>query len=85
MSSPSPLSGIALVDCARANADKGIAVAAERSGYGNDTAAFQSALNAACADMGVDVSELSDLVPSEQAKWHMQEGMEVAPDTPGDL
>jgi len=83
MSSSSPLTGIILVDCAKANAVNGVQVAAERCGYGEDTAAFRKALSSACADMDVEVTELSDLI-TETPRQRL-EGMEVAPDTPSDL
>lgn len=85
MASSSPLAGIALVDCARANAEAGLAAATERCGYGDDESAFQEALKTACAEMGVDINELSDLMVSERPQWTAKRGIEVGPDTPGDL
>ncbi|WP_035990396.1 hypothetical protein [Leptolyngbya sp. KIOST-1] len=85
MASSSPLTGVILVDCARANASEGLAIAAERCGYGSDTAKFQTALRAACSDMNVEIEGLSDLEDDEPAVVRAERGMEVAPDTPSEL
>ncbi|PSR18372.1 hypothetical protein C8255_07775 [filamentous cyanobacterium CCP3] len=85
MASSSPLTGVILVDCARANASAGLAIAAERCGYGNDTAKFQTALKSACSEMNVEIEGLSDLEDDEPAVVRADRGMEVAPDTPSDL
>jgi hypothetical protein len=85
MASSSPLTGVILVDCARANASEGLAIAAERCGYGNDTAKFQTALKTACSDMNVNIEGLSDLEDDAPAAVRAQRGMEVAPDTPSEL
>ncbi|MDB9524723.1 hypothetical protein PN498_01870 [Oscillatoria sp. CS-180] len=84
MSSSSPLTGPVLVDCAKANAHDGAVLAAQRCGYGNDVEAFQSALKSACADMGVDIKDISDLITDQQQVKTMG-GTEIAPDTPSDL
>ncbi|PZO44668.1 MAG: hypothetical protein DCF21_03295 [Leptolyngbya sp.] len=85
MASSSPLTGVILVDCARANASGGVAIAAERCGYGTDTAQFQSALKSACSEMNVTIDGLSDLDDEPSAPWHPAPGIEVAPDTPSEL
>lgn len=85
MASSSPLTGVILVDCAKANASQGLAIAAERCGYGDDTAQFQAALRSACNDMNVSINDLSDLVDGEPAQWHPEPGIEIAPDTPSEL
>lgn len=84
MASSSPLTGVILVDCAKANASQGVAIAAERCGYGTDTTSFQAALKAACSQMNVTINGLSDL-DDEQSQWRSEPGMEVAPDTLDDL
>ncbi|MGF1458942.1 MAG: hypothetical protein ACFBSG_07930 [Leptolyngbyaceae cyanobacterium] len=84
MSSSSPLTGPVLVDCAKANASEGVAIAADRCGYGEDTAAFQTALKKACSEMAVDIDDLNDLV-TDQQQVELQGGMSVAPDTYADL
>jgi hypothetical protein len=84
MSASSPLSGVILVDCAKANAKSGAAIAAERCGYGTDVSAFREALKSACNGMGVEIEELSDLITDQQQVMEMQ-GEVVAPDTPSDL
>jgi hypothetical protein len=85
MASSSPLTGVILVDCARANASEGLAIAAERCGYGNDTAQFQSALRSACSEMNIEVKGLSDLEDDEPAAVRAERGMNIAPDTPNEL
>ena len=83
MASSSPLTGVILVDCAKANVDNGIDVAAHQCGYGDDTAAFQSALKSACADMNIDLKEFTEL--SIDKRVNQREGVEVYPDTTSDL
>ncbi len=84
MSSSSPLTGLDLVDCAKANAASGSAIAAKQCGYGSDIATFRDALKSACSDMGVDVESVSDLITDQQS-IKTEGGIEVAPDTPADL
>ncbi|MGD1930709.1 MAG: hypothetical protein ACFB12_17530 [Leptolyngbyaceae cyanobacterium] len=84
MSSSFPLTGPELVDCAKANAAAGASIAAERCGYGQDVAAFQSALQSACAKMAVDIESLADLVTPQQQVM-VQGGKSIAPETYSDL
>jgi hypothetical protein len=85
MASSSPLTGVILVDCAKANATEGLAIATERCGYGDDTAQFQAALRAACEEMNVTPRDLADLVDDELSQWNPEPGIEVAPDTMDEL
>ncbi|MEB3210355.1 MAG: hypothetical protein VKL39_03345 [Leptolyngbyaceae bacterium] len=62
MTSSSPLSGVILVDCAKANAKSGVAIAARQCGYETNIEAFQTELKKACADMGIEIDTLSDLI-----------------------
>jgi len=84
MASSQPLTGIELIDCAKANAQQGIATAAKLCGYGGDLNTFERELKQACQDIGVEVKELSDLITAQQM---MKQGMgiEIAPDTPSEL
>lgn len=66
MASPSPLTGVVLIDCARANVKNGAAYACQQCGYGEDVAAFQDALKAACADIKIDIQEFSDLAKGDR-------------------
>ncbi len=84
MASPTPLQGIELIDCAKANAKQGIKTAAELSGYGQDTQTFQQELKQACQSIGVEIDELSDLITDQQTV-RRDGGIEVAPDTPSEL
>ena len=85
MSSSFPLTGLALIDCAKANATAGTEIAAERCGYGDDIAAFQSALKSACTDIAVgDVNSVYDLITPQQ-RVVTQGGEEIAPESPSKL
>ncbi len=84
MSSSFPLTGAELVDCAKANAADGVTIAAERCGYGQDISAFQTALQSACADMGVAIDSIADLITPQQQIVE-QGGKSIAPDTYSDL
>ncbi|NMF85293.1 hypothetical protein [Nodosilinea sp. P-1105] len=85
MASSSPLTGVILIDCARANATRGLAIAAHQCGYGDDIAKFQAALRSACEAMNVSVDDFADLVADEPPQLPRSAGIEVAPDTPDDL
>ncbi|NJN29481.1 MAG: hypothetical protein HC824_02705 [Synechococcales cyanobacterium RM1_1_8] len=56
-----PLTGIILVDCAKANAAQGLKVAARQCGYGSGLKSFLAALQSAGEEMGVEIEELEDL------------------------
>lgn len=84
MASSTPLEGIELIDCAKANAAQGSAVAAELCGYGQDIAQFQRSLQQACQQIGVEISELSELI-SDQQMVRRTGGIEIAPDSVSDL
>lgn len=84
MASPTPLKGIELIDCAKANAAQGLAAATQFCGYGEDTEKFQQELQQACKQIGIEISELGDLVTQQQSVRQIG-GIEIAPDTPSDL
>lgn len=84
MASPTPLQGIELIDCAKANAKQGINTATELSGYGQDINTFQRELKHACKSIGVEIDELSDLITNQQTILE-DGGIEVVPDTPSEL
>jgi hypothetical protein len=83
MASSSPLTGVVLVDCAKANAEQDVETAAQRCGYGEDVTAFETALRSACEDMDIDIKSFADLSVDRQLK--RARGIEVAPDTQGNL
>ena len=86
MVSQKMLQGIELIDCAKANAKQGAAVAAERCGYGNDLSLFSESLTKACEEIGVHIDEIEDLITDQQvAKENREEGHEIAPDTTSQL
>ena len=84
MSSNKMLQGVELISCAKASASAGAVAAADNCGYGKNVEQFQSALRTACGDMGVDIDDLSDLL-TDQQQVKQEGGVEVAPDTMGNL
>lgn len=80
MASPTPLKGLELVDCARANAKQGIEAAAHLCGYGDDLNTFSQELKLACENMGVKITELTDLI-TDQDSLIQTEGEIVAPES----
>ena len=85
MAAQSPLTGVVLVDCAKANAKDGLAIAATQCGYGDDIEGFQNALKSACDEMGVTLDDLSDLISESKQPWPTQVGLEAAPDSPSEI
>jgi pyruvate-formate lyase-activating enzyme len=85
MTSSTPLTGIELVDCAKANAKQGIEITAELCGYGSDTATFQRELQHACSYMKVDIKDLSDLIDNPTALPTSSGGIDIAPDSEVDF
>jgi hypothetical protein len=83
MASPVPLSGIELIDCAKANANQGIKVAATQCGYNDDIVTFERELYAATQKIGVKLHGFQDL--NKSAEVQRQPGIEVAPDTATEL
>ena len=79
------LQGIELIDCAKANAKKGTAYAAERCGYGNDLDLFIKNLTQACEKIGVNINEVSDLITDQQVVKQRGTGLDIAPDSVSDL
>lgn len=84
MAANQPLTGIALIDCAKANAPQGVEEAARLCGYGNNIDTFRSALSQAGDDMGVTLDGMEDLI-TDQFLIKRTQGLEVAPDSPQNL
>lgn len=80
MSNKELLTGIELISCAKASAASGPVVAARNCGYGDDIEQFRTSLQSACADMGVDVDGVADLL-TEQQQAVKEGGIEIAPET----
>jgi hypothetical protein len=74
------LKGIALINCAKANAQQGIHVAAKLCGYGTDIGAFSRELSQACQDIGIESKALTDLITDRQV-IKLGRGIEIAPET----
>jgi hypothetical protein len=83
MTSPTPLSGTELIDCAHANANQGIEVAAQQCGYTNDIVTFQRELTGALEHIGIKNKEFEDLI--KPVNLEPEPGIEVAPDTATEL
>lgn len=79
------LQGIELINCAKANAKQGTAIAAAQSGYGENVGLFVENLTKACQQIGVDISEVDDLITDQQIAKENRHVMEIAPDTVSDL
>lgn len=62
MTSPKPLHGIELIDCAQANAKSGLSIATQQCGYGNNMVAFQKELQKAAHEIGINISSLNELI-----------------------
>ncbi|MBD2022385.1 hypothetical protein H6F43_19575 [Leptolyngbya sp. FACHB-36] len=84
MAAATPLKGLELVDCARANAKQGVEMASRQCGYGEDLNTFRRELKQACEEMGVQFNELSDLITDQQMMLQMG-GEIVAPESEGKL
>ncbi|MGB3765159.1 MAG: hypothetical protein WA947_01265 [Phormidesmis sp.] len=84
MAANQPLTGIALVDCAKANAQQGVQEAAKLCGYGDNISDFQSALKQAGEDMGVKLDELDDLI-TDQFIAKRNPVMDIGPETTSQL
>ena len=56
------LTGIDLIDCARANATSGLQTTTQLCGYGEDVSAFQDALQQAASQLGLHIESLNDLI-----------------------
>ena len=78
------LKGIELINCAKANAKQGKAVAAKLSGYDN-VDLFIENLNQACREIGIEIDEFDDLITDQQIAKENRRVLEVSPDSNKDL
>ena len=79
-----PLTGIDLIDCARANANSGLETAAKLCGYDSSLSGFQEGLKEAGRQMGLKIESLRDLM--SKPPYLMGElGVNVASDTDSSL
>ena len=84
MASPTPLHGTELIDCAQANANQGIEVAANLCGYSGDIVTFDRELQAAAHQMGIKLHGFQDLMKKAQVETPPH-GEIVAPDSSTEL
>lgn len=78
------LQGIELIDCAKANAKQGVAIAAEQCGYDRNVGLFVENLHKACQQIGVNIQEFDDLI-TDQEIAKQEKVMDIAPDSVSDL
>ncbi|MDB9313937.1 hypothetical protein PN462_12560 [Spirulina sp. CS-785/01] len=64
--SQTPLTGTELMNCAKASATQGIEAAAQQCGYGEDCDRFFQALQKAGQDMGIEITQFSDIITSTE-------------------
>jgi hypothetical protein len=83
MASPVPLKSTELIDCARASANQGIAVAAQQCGYNDDIDTFERELAGAAQQIGVKINSFQDLIKT--APVVSTPGIEIAPDSATEL
>lgn len=83
MTSPTPLHGTELIDCAHASAKQGILVAAQQCGYHDDIDTFQHELKGALEQMGIKNKDFEDLIKTVALEPRL--GIEIAPDTSTEL
>ncbi len=79
------LQGIELINCAKANAKQGVAIAAENCGYDENIGLFIENLNKACQQIGVDIDELDDLITDQQVAKETRKPIEISPDSNSQL
>lgn len=79
MASSTPLQGIELIDCAKANCKELAIVAAQRCGYGDDFVLFEQALKKAGKAIGVEIESFDDLIDTPPGSSKL--GIEIAPET----
>lgn len=84
MTASQPLKGNELIDCAKANAKQGIATAAKQCGYGDNLDNFKQALQQACQEIGVEITEITDLITTQQ-RVKQNGGVQIAPDSHSQL
>jgi hypothetical protein len=84
MASPTPLHGTELIDCATANANQGIQVAANLCGYSGDIVTFDRELQSAAHQMGIKLHGFQDLIKKAEVPTPLK-GEIIAPDSATEL
>jgi hypothetical protein len=74
-----PLHGTELIDCAQANANQGIKIAAQQCGYCDDITTFETELTLATAQIGVKINGFKDLIKITETG--QERGVEIAPES----
>ncbi|BAZ07880.1 hypothetical protein [Calothrix sp. NIES-3974] len=83
MAANKPLTGIELIDCAKANSQELVDIVASRCGYGENVSLFEQELKKSCQEIGIDLDSFYDLKQIEQQRFlkTKKAGVEIAPDT----
>lgn len=84
MANSQPLQGPELIDCARANAKKGLLTVAQQCGYGEDTKAVWNSLQQAGQNMGIELKSLDDLITEHDREKEIR-SIEIAPESSSEL
>lgn len=82
MSASQPLHGTDLISCARASLSLGIAEATQQCGYDQNVAEFQNSLKQACQQIGINLTEMGQLLEEPDRP---EAGIEISPDSPTSL
>ena len=80
----SSLQGSELIDCAKANGSKGIEVASQRCGYGEDLDTFERELRKAGEHIGIKIEGFQDLI-TERRDDERVKGEVISPDSQSQL
>lgn len=80
----SPLQGSELIDCAKANGSKGIELASQRCGYGEDLDTFERELRKAGDHIGIKIGSFQDLI-TDRRDDEDDKGTVIGPDSPSQL
>jgi len=80
MTSSTPLQGIELISCAKANVEQGLAATCQQCGYGENVQLFQQNLVLTGQEIGVNLDQLSNLTTVQQRVPEKDE-IEGTPDT----
>lgn len=84
MAAQKPLQGTELIECTQASARLGLNVVVEQCGYGTDVESFRENLKQACAQMGMDVRKLYEILTTQEAVGKFG-GVEIYPSSESSL
>lgn len=77
-----PLTGMALINCAKANANQGLGITTHQCGYDQNFEAFLIALQTAGQTIGVKITTFDDLICEDEHLYLCKApGLQVAPES----